>query len=166
MGVCLSSPGNMFQILIVFGLVSSALTVSDPDSEYEYGVFGVPNTPRIASPRLVQEQCSVESVSITWTNCKIEFTESCTMEEKVVGDRITYKEECEEKEVEVCKPVHYIPRSNLGGIVSAPRKVDTDCKTVMKKVFKEVEICVQTPNEKCTEGTQLAPKTTCEKVQH
>ena len=52
----------------------------------------------------------MESVSITWTNCKIEFTESCTMEEKVVGDRITYKEECAEKEVEVCKPVHYIPR--------------------------------------------------------
>ena len=102
----------MLQILIVFGLVSSALSVSDPDSEYEYGVFGVPSTPRIAKPRLVQEQCSVESVSITWTNCKIEFTESCTMEEKVVGDRITYKEECEDKEVEVCKPVHYIPRSS------------------------------------------------------
>ena len=54
----------------------------------------------------------MESESITWTKCKIEFTESCTLEEKVVRDWITYKEECEDKEVEVCKSVHQGPLVN------------------------------------------------------
>ena len=96
-----------------------SLGISDPDSQYEYGVFGSRNneyeyglfgSARQLAPRIVQEECKVESVTIVLTNCRVEYDEACTTEEKVVGDKVTYDEVCEEKEVEKCKPVHYIPR--------------------------------------------------------
>eukprot|EP00091_Calanus_sinicus_P023281 TRINITY_DN7776_c0_g1_i1.p2 TRINITY_DN7776_c0_g1~~TRINITY_DN7776_c0_g1_i1.p2 ORF type:complete len:101 (-),score=34.91 TRINITY_DN7776_c0_g1_i1:132-434(-) len=93
---------------------------------------------------------------------------------EVVGDKVTYEKECEEKEVEECKPVHYIPRSGLGGYSNLPTKLDNECEKVMKmvckdvpkkeEVMKEVEICVKTPKETCEEGEQQAPTTICEKV--
>ena len=82
------------------------LAVADPDAEYEYGRFGSPRH----GHRIVQQECKVEMVTIVRTNCKVDFDEACTTEEKVVGDKITYDKECEDKEVEECKPVHYIPR--------------------------------------------------------
>ena len=77
------------------------------NNEYEYGLFG---SPRHLAPRIIQEECKVESVTIEFTNCKVVYDEACTTEDKVVGDKVTYDEECEEKEVEECKPVHYVPR--------------------------------------------------------
>ena len=32
------------------------------------------------------------------------------LEEKVVGDKITFDKDCKEREVKECKPVHYVPR--------------------------------------------------------
>ena len=84
-----------------------SLGSSDPDAEYEYGFFG---SPRHVVHDIIQEECTVERVIIAWTTCKVEFDEACTTEEKVVGDKITFDQECEEKEVEECKPVHYVPR--------------------------------------------------------
>ena len=86
------------------GLILSA---SDPDSEFEYGFFGQQGQ---LSPRLVQEECTIEETSISWTTCKVEFDEACSTEEKVVGDKITFDKECKEREVKECKPVHYVPR--------------------------------------------------------
>ena len=97
---------DFVKALSFLGLVVLSLAVSDPDSEYEY-LFG---SPRSLRPQIVQEECKVEMVTIVRTNCKVEFDEACTTEEKVVGDKVTYDEECEEKEIEECKPVQYIPR--------------------------------------------------------
>ena len=58
----------------------------------------------------MSSDCKVEMVTIVRTNCKVEFDEACTTEEKVVGDKVTYDEECEEKDVQECKHVHYVPR--------------------------------------------------------
>ena len=107
--------------------------------------------------RAIQRECKVEMVTIVRTNCKVEFDEECTTEEKIVGDKVTYEKECEEKEVEECQPVHYIPRSGLGGFANLPTKLESKCGKVMKmvckdvpkkeEVMKEVEICVKTPKE-------------------
>ena len=100
-------------------MVGLSLAISDPDSEYEYGVFGsrdnnyehgVFGSLRHLAPRNAQEECKVESVTIVLTNCRVEYDEAYTTEEKVVGDKVTYDEVCEEKEVEECKLVHYVPR--------------------------------------------------------
>ena len=77
--------------------------LADPDYQYEYGLFG---STSIGS-RIVHQECKVEMVTIVRTNCKVEFDEACTTEEKVVGDKVTYDKECEEKEVEECNHVHY-----------------------------------------------------------
>jgi len=153
--------------------VGLSLGESDPDSEYEYGFFG---SPRQLTPRIVQEECTVEETSISWTTCKVEFDESCSTEEKIVGDKITFDKECEEREVKECKPVHYVPRSNLGGLSSLPHQLESECSKVKKQVckdvpkkeavMKEVEICVRKPKETCERGTQTAPVTTCQKVKH
>ena len=117
--------------------------------------------------RAIQRECKVEMVTIVRTNCKVEFDEECTTEEKIVGDKVTYEKECEEKEVEECQPVHYIPRSGLGGFANLPTKLESKCGKVMKmvckdvpkkeEVMKEVEICVKTPTEvvKCFDQQNL-----------
>eukprot|EP00092_Neocalanus_flemingeri_P072131 GFUD01088731.1.p1 GENE.GFUD01088731.1~~GFUD01088731.1.p1 ORF type:complete len:167 (-),score=61.72 GFUD01088731.1:144-644(-) len=166
----------MLKLLTFLGLLVLCHAGADPDSEYEYGLFGSPSIGRSLGPRIVQQECKVEMVTIVRTNCKVEFDEECTTEEKVVGDKVTYDRECEEKEVEECKPVHYIPRSGLGGYAPRPSKLESECEKVMKmvckdipkkeEVMKDVEICVKTPKETCEEGEQLAPTTTCEKVKH
>eukprot|EP00091_Calanus_sinicus_P014239 TRINITY_DN3167_c0_g1_i4.p1 TRINITY_DN3167_c0_g1~~TRINITY_DN3167_c0_g1_i4.p1 ORF type:complete len:202 (+),score=63.90 TRINITY_DN3167_c0_g1_i4:23-607(+) len=171
-----------FSFLCMVGLI---LGISDPDSEYEYGVFGSQDrenvygllgSPRHLVPRIIQEECKVESITIEVTNCRVEYDEACTTEEKVVGDKVTYDEVCEEREVEECKPVHYVPRSRLVAFVNLPTQPETECKKVIRnickdvpkkeEVIKEVEVCVSTPKETCEAGRQLASKTTCEKVKH
>ena len=114
--------------------ICKAEATADPDSQFEYGIFGTANqvvqtpshvlqtsphiiqTPRnlVQTPvhvqRPVERSCKVEMITISRTNCRVEFDEECNTEEKIVGDKVTYEKECEEKEVEECKPVHYIPR--------------------------------------------------------
>jgi len=164
-------------LLSSVSVVGLGLGTSDPDSEYEYGFFGPSQqAQRPLTPRFVQEECSVEKTIIDWTNCKVEFEEACSSEEKVVGDKITFDQECEEKEVEECKPVHYVPRSKIGSFGVHPQQLDSECAKVKKQVckdipkkeavMKEVEICVRTPKETCEKGTQTAPITTCERVKH
>ena len=94
------------KLLPSLSLLVLCQAIADPDAEYEYGLFGSPNL----SQNVVHEKCTMEMVTMVRTNCKVEFDEACTTEEKVVGDKVTYEKECEEKEVEECKPVHYIPR--------------------------------------------------------
>ena len=124
------------QFLPLLSLIAlcKAEATADPDSQFEYGIFGTANhavqTPShvlqtsphiIQAPRNlvqtpvhvqrpVERSCKVEMITISRTNCRVEFDEECTTEEKVVGDKVTYEKECEEEEVEECKPVHYIPR--------------------------------------------------------
>merc|ERR550519_2913730 len=183
---------TMLKLQLCLSLVAlcQGLAEPDPDSQFEYGIFGTPSlgTPSLGTPslgthslgthsqvhRAIQRECKVEMVTIVRTNCKVEFDEECTSEEKVVGDKVTYEKECEEKEVEECQPVHYIPRSGLGGYANLPTKLENKCEKVMKmvckdvpkkeEVMKEVEICVKTPKESCEESEQLAPSTTCERV--
>jgi len=167
---------TMLKLLSFLSLLVICHAVGDPDSEYEYGLFGSRSQASNYGPRIIQEECKVEMVTMVRTHCKVEFDEACTTEEKVVGDKVTYDKVCEEKEVEVCKPVHYIPRSGLGGYANLPSKLDSECEKVMRnvckdvpkkeEVMKEVEICVKTPKETCEQGEQLAPTTTCEKVKH
>merc|ERR1719376_421488 len=178
------------QLFLSLVVLCQGLADSDPDSQFEYGIFGSPSlgtaslgthslgTASLGTHsqvhRAIQRECKVEMVTIVRTNCKVEFDEECTSEEKVVGDKVTYEKECEEKEVEECKPVHYIPRSGLGGFANLPTKLESKCEKVMKmvckdvpkkeEVMKEVEICVKTPKESCEESEQLAPSTTCERV--
>ena len=83
---------------------------SDPNSEFEYGIFGTSNNLPQPLHQVLHEECTVEEVELTWTNCGVVFEEACSKKEKVVGDKITYENECKEKEVEVCKPVHYVAR--------------------------------------------------------
>merc|ERR1711970_1552113 len=156
----------MLKLQLCLSLVAlcqgEGLAESDPDSQFEYGIFGTPSlgTPSLGTDslgthsqvhRAIQRECKVEMVTIVRTNCKVEY---------------------EEEEVEECKPVHYIPRSGLGGYANLPTKLESECEKVMKmvckdvpkkeEVMKEVEICVKTPKESCEESEQLAPSTTCE----
>merc|ERR1739838_156372 len=152
---------TMLKLLSFLSLLVICHAVGDPDSEYEYGLFGSRSQASNYGPRIIQEECKVEMITMVRTHCKVEFDEACTTEEK---------------EVEVCKPVHYIPRSGLGGYANLPSKLDSECEKVMRsvckdvpkkeEVMKEVEICVKTPKETCEQGEQLAPTTTCEKVKH
>merc|ERR1712198_315902 len=78
---------KIFVVLGFFGLVAAG-----PSRYYGYG-----------------PKCSKELETITVKLCRLEFEKSCTTETKVVGDRVTYeKGEC--REIEVCKPVHFVPR--------------------------------------------------------
>merc|ERR1712212_1201896 len=123
---------TMLKLQLCLSLVAlcQGLAEPDPDSQFEYGIFGTPSlgTPSLGThsqvQRAIQRECKVEMVTIVRTNCKVEFDEECTSEEKVVGDKLTYEKECEEKEVEECQPVHYIPRSGLGGYANLPTKLE------------------------------------------
>ena len=95
-----------FKLLSLICLLVLCQAIADPDSEFEFGLFGSP----VFGPIGADQGCKEEMVTIVRTNCKVEFDEACTTEEKVVGDKVTYDEECEEKEVEECNHVHYIPR--------------------------------------------------------
>ena len=104
---------------------------ADPNAQFEYGLFGsTSHVHDVHSHSAAQGECKVEMVTIVRTNCKVEFDEECTTEEKVVGDRVTYDKECEEKEVEECKPVHYIPRfvdnTLLNSTVMFIQQIDLD----------------------------------------
>merc|ERR1711933_97842 len=97
--------------------------------------------------------------------------EECTTELKVVGDKISYeKGEC--KEVEVCEPVHFVPRhvfkreaepSHLPPCEKVTKEI---CKRepVKTPVEKNVETCVLNPKQVCEEIETTAPKLTCETI--
>ena len=121
-------------------------------------------------------RCSKELVKITAMKCKLDHDEECTTETKVVGDKVTYeKGEC--KNVEVCEPVHFVPRH----VFKRAAEADADygyahppCEKVMKEICKrepiktpvekEVEICTLTPKEVCEEVETTAAKLTCETI--
>ena len=111
--------------------------------------------------------------------CRLEFEKSCNTETKVVGDRVSYEEgEC--KEIEVCKPVHVVPRlghyhkreaeAEAGGYghVECEKETKEVCRKVPVKtpVEKEVEICTNTPSEVCEDVERKVPKLTCEEIKH
>merc|ERR1711997_220711 len=82
--------GLTMKIFVVLGFLG--LVAAGPSRYYGYG-----------------PKCSKELETITVKLCRLEFEKSCTTETKVVGDRVSYeKGEC--KEIEVCKPVHFVPR--------------------------------------------------------
>jgi len=126
--------------------------------------------------------CTKELVSITVKACRLEAGErECTSETKVVGDKISYDKEC--KEVEVCKPVHFIPRvaGHYGryGKRSADAEAEasyTECEKETKEVCKrvpvktpvekEVETCSSSPKEVCEDVERKVPKLVCSQVKH
>merc|ERR1711915_73218 len=122
-------------------------------------------------------KCSRELESITVKACRLEFDKDCTTETKVVGDKVSYeKGEC--KEIEVCKPVHFVPRYGLYGKRSADadasygheceKETKEVCKQVPVKtpVEKEIETCVSTPKEVCEDVERKVPKLVCESLKH
>merc|ERR1711951_31314 len=149
---------KIFVVLGFFGLVAAG-----PSRYYGYG-----------------PKCSKELETITVKLCRLEFEKSCTTETKVVGDRVTYeKGEC--KEIEVCKPVHFVPRHghHYGKreadahhpYIHAPeceKETKEVCKQVPVKtpVEKEVEICTNPPSEVCEDVEKKVPKVTCEELKH
>merc|ERR1711951_43248 len=143
--------GLMMKIFVVLGFFG--LVAAGPSRYYGYG-----------------PKCSKELETITVKLCRLEFEKSCTTETKVVGDRVTYeKGEC--KEIEVCKPVHFVPRHGHHPYIHAPeREKETKevCKQVPVKtpVEKEVEICTNTPSEVCEDVEKKVPKVTCEELKH
>merc|ERR1712013_604463 len=76
---------TMLKLQLCLTLVGlcQGLADADPDSQFEYGLFGTPSQVH----RAIQRECKVEMVTIVRTNCKVEFDEECT-----------YEKECEEKE--------------------------------------------------------------------
>jgi hypothetical protein len=125
--------------------------------------------------------CTKELETIMATVCRLEGDEACTTETKVVGENLTYeKGEC--KEIEVCKPVHFIPKfgphyrkreaeaeaSSGYGHTECEKETKEICKQVPVKtpVEKEVEICTTTPKQVCEEVERKAPKVTCERIKH
>merc|ERR1719153_1130740 len=103
---------TMLKLQLCLSLVGlcqgEGLAESDPDSQFEYGIFGTPSlgtaslgraslgqqslgTPSLGTPslgthsqvhRAIQRECKVEMVTIVRTNCKVEYDEECTTEEK------------------------------------------------------------------------------------
>jgi len=125
--------------------------------------------------------CKKELVTLTLKACRLEAGEKeCTSETKVVGDKITYDKEC--KEIEVCKPVHFIPRvaGHYGGgygkrsaeaeasYTECEKETKEICKRVPVKtpVEKEVETCSQTPVEVCEDVERQVAKLVCSEVKH
>merc|ERR1712035_2704 len=116
-------------------------------------------------------RCSKELVKITVNKCRLDHDEECTTETKVVGDKISYKKgEC--KEVDVCEPIHFVPRHIFKREASAEPGYHPECEKVTKEICKrepvkepvekEVEVCVLTPKQVCEEVETSAPQLTCE----
>merc|ERR1712168_477006 len=148
--------GLIMKIFIVLGFLG--LVAAGPSRYYGYG-----------------PKCSKELETITVKLCRLEFEKSCTTETKVVGDKVSYeKGEC--KEVEVCKPVHFVPRYGHFGKRSADASYVQDCEKETKEVCKqvpvktpvekEIETCVSTPKEVCEDVERKVPKLVCESYKH
>merc|ERR1711872_592037 len=63
----------------------------------------------VAGSGYIRPHCTKALEKITVKKCRLDYTEECSTATKEVGQRISYeKGEC--KEIEVCKPVHFVPK--------------------------------------------------------
>merc|ERR1711970_964210 len=134
----------------------------------------------VAGSGYIRPHCTKALEKITVKKCRLDYTEECSTATKEVGQRVSYeKGEC--KEIEVCKPVHFVPRHghHYGKreadahhpYIHAPeceKETKEVCKQVPVKtpVEKEVEICTNTPSEVCEDVEKKVPKVTCEGIKH
>merc|ERR1712133_127359 len=66
----------------------------------------------VAGAGYIRPHCTKALEKITVKKCRLEYTEECSTATKEIGQRISYeKGEC--KEIEVCKPVHFVPKYGL-----------------------------------------------------
>merc|ERR1712126_254985 len=136
----------------------------------------------VAGAGYIRPHCTKALEKITVKKCRLEYTEECSTATKEIGQRISYeKGEC--KEIEVCKPVHFVPKYGLRphyGKREAEAKAGyaphVECEKTTKEVCKQVpvktpvekefETCTRVPKEVCEDVETSAPKVTCESLKH
>merc|ERR1711872_304755 len=136
----------------------------------------------VAGSGYIRPHCTKALGKITVKKCRLDYTEECSTATKEVGQRISYeKGEC--KEIEVCKPVHFVPKygprhhygkreaeaeASYGPHVECEKTTKEVCKQVPVKtpVEKEFETCTRIPKEVCEDVETSVPKVTCETLKH
>merc|ERR1712121_10114 len=74
----------------------------------------------VAGAGYIRPHCTKALEKITVKKCRLEYTEECSTATKEIGQRISYeKGEC--KEIEVCKPVHFVPKYGLRPTMASAR---------------------------------------------
>merc|ERR1711872_415288 len=134
----------------------------------------------VAGSGYIRPHCTKALEKITVKKCRLDYTEGCSTATKEVGQRISYeKGEC--KEIEVCKPVHFVPKyghrhhygkseaeASYGPHVECEKTTKEVCKQfpVKTPVEKEFETCTRIPKEVCKDVETSVPKVTCETLKH
>merc|ERR1712212_802156 len=123
----------------------------------------------VAGSSYIRPHCTKALEKITVKKCRLDYTEECSTATKEVGQRISYERgEC--KEIEVCKPVHFVPkygpRHHYGKREAEAEPSygpHVECEKTTKEVRKQVP--VKTPVEKEFETCTRIPKEVCEDVE-
>merc|ERR1712228_559248 len=110
----------------------------------------------VAGSGYIRPHCTKALEKITVKKCRLDYTEEWSTATKEVGQRISYeKGEC--KEIEVCKPVHFVPKYG-------PRR-HYGKREAEASYGPHVE-CEKTSKEVCEDVETSVPKVTCETLKH
>merc|ERR1712215_63115 len=125
--------------------------------------------------KLGSQSCKTENTMIDQKECRIEWEEKCSSEERKVGEKVVYETQCENREVNDCKWVQMVYQQFPSlGIAGGPGKQYQECEMVSKEFCKEVpknedvigdvETCVSTPKEVCQDKKKHAQKQICSRI--